>query len=87
MCTTLNFKCPKSCQSAAVSENSISVTTREFSVAQGHLTNLHQHMYVEQPKHREIIQLIMTSVGCGGCGDVDEIRVGLDVVDSVVTMK
>lgn len=45
---------------------------REISAAQDRLTNLLQRMYAEQPENREMIRLIMTTVGRGGEGDVGQ---------------
>lgn len=46
--------------------------SREISQAQDNLTNLLQQMYTEQPENREMIRLIMGTVGRGGQGDVGQ---------------
>ena len=48
------------------------MANREISAAQDRLTNLLQHMYAEQPENREMIRLIMSTVGRGGQGDVGQ---------------
>jgi hypothetical protein len=45
---------------------------REISAAQDRLTELLQWMYRDQPENREIIRLIMSTVGRGGEGDVGQ---------------
>ncbi len=45
---------------------------REISAAQDKLTELLQWMYRDQPENREIIRLIMSTVGRGGEGDVGQ---------------
>ncbi len=45
---------------------------REISAAQDRLTELLQWMYRDQPENREIICLIMSTVGRGGEGDVGQ---------------
>ncbi|KAG0623205.1 hypothetical protein M758_3G156100 [Ceratodon purpureus] len=48
------------------------VKPREISAAQDRLTNLLREMYTEQPENREMIRLIMGTVGRGGEGDVGQ---------------
>lgn len=48
------------------------VPSREISAAQDRLTNLLQQMFSEQPENREMIRLIMSTVGRGGEGDVGQ---------------
>ena len=48
------------------------MANREISAAQDRLTNLLQNMYAEQPENREMIRLIMSTVGRGGQGDVGQ---------------
>jgi alpha-glucan,water dikinase len=48
------------------------VKPREISAAQDRLTELLQWMYRDQPENREIIRLIMSTVGRGGEGDVGQ---------------
>lgn len=48
------------------------VPSREISAAQDRLTYLLQQMYSEQPENREMIRLIMSTVGRGGEGDVGQ---------------
>ncbi|KAH9535846.1 hypothetical protein CY35_17G074900 [Sphagnum magellanicum] len=48
------------------------VKPREISAAQDKLTELLQWMYRDQPENREIIRLIMSTVGRGGEGDVGQ---------------
>lgn len=48
------------------------VPSREISAAQDRLTNLLREMYTEQPENREMIRLIMGTVGRGGQGDVGQ---------------
>jgi alpha-glucan,water dikinase len=50
----------------------VSVLSREISAAQDNLTNLLREMYTEQPENREMIRLIMGTVGRGGQGDVGQ---------------
>jgi len=50
----------------------VSVLSREISAAQDRLTNLLREMYTEQPENREMIRLIMGTVGRGGEGDVGQ---------------
>ncbi|XP_058080446.1 alpha-glucan water dikinase 2-like isoform X2 [Magnolia sinica] len=48
------------------------VKPREISAAQDKLTDLLQRIYTEEPNHREIVRLIMASIGRGGEGDVGQ---------------
>lgn len=48
------------------------VKPREISAAQDRLTDLLQGMFKDQPADREIIRLIMSTVGRGGQGDVGQ---------------
>lgn len=48
------------------------MANREISAAQDRLTYLLQQMYAEQPENREMIRLIMSTVGRGGQGDVGQ---------------
>ena len=48
------------------------VLNREISAAQDRLTYLLQQMFGEQPENREMIRLIMGTVGRGGEGDVGQ---------------
>ncbi|KAF8404738.1 hypothetical protein HHK36_009627 [Tetracentron sinense] len=48
------------------------VKPREISAAQDKFTNLLQTIYSSQPNDREIVRLIMTSIGRGGQGDVGQ---------------
>ncbi|XP_020251557.1 alpha-glucan water dikinase, chloroplastic-like [Asparagus officinalis] len=48
------------------------VKPREISKAQDRLTNLLQDMYKNNPQNREIIRMIMSTVGRGGEGDVGQ---------------
>lgn len=48
------------------------VKPREISAAQDRLTDLLQQIFLEQPHNREIIRLIMSTVGRGGQGDVGQ---------------
>ncbi|KAL6297180.1 hypothetical protein ACE6H2_005322 [Prunus campanulata] len=48
------------------------VKPREISEAQDRFTNLLQRIYLNQPKDREIVRLLMTHVGRGGQGDVGQ---------------
>ncbi|XP_077218318.1 phosphoglucan, water dikinase isoform X2 [Tasmannia lanceolata] len=48
------------------------VKPREISVAQDKLIDLLQRIYIEQPNDREILRLIMASIGRGGEGDVGQ---------------
>eukprot|EP00249_Psilotum_nudum_P023740 c28967_g1_i1 orf=621-4901(-) len=48
------------------------VKPREISAAQDRLTDLLQAIFRDQPQHREITRLIMSTVGRGGQGDVGQ---------------
>lgn len=48
------------------------VKPREISAAQDRLTDLLQQIFTEQPHNREIVRLIMSTVGRGGQGDVGQ---------------
>uniref|UniRef100_A0A0C9S6E6 TSA: Wollemia nobilis Ref_Wollemi_Transcript_11183_4962 transcribed RNA sequence n=2 Tax=Wollemia nobilis TaxID=56998 RepID=A0A0C9S6E6_9CONI len=48
------------------------VKPREISVAQNRLTDLLQQIFQDQPHNREIVRLIMSTVGRGGQGDVGQ---------------
>ncbi|WOL20723.1 alpha-glucan water dikinase, chloroplastic isoform X1 [Canna indica] len=48
------------------------VKPREISKAQDRLTDLLQNIYKDSPQHREILRMIMSSVGRGGEGDVGQ---------------
>lgn len=48
------------------------VKPREISAAQDRLTDVLQGMFRDQPANREIIRLIMSTVGRGGQGDVGQ---------------
>ncbi|CAL9114527.1 alpha-glucan water dikinase, chloroplastic isoform X1 [Musa acuminata AAA Group] len=48
------------------------VKPREISRAQDRLTDLLQNVYKDFPQHREILRMIMSSVGRGGEGDVGQ---------------
>lgn len=48
------------------------VKPREISAAQDKLTDLLQKIYIEQQNYKEIVRLIMTSIGRGGQGDVGQ---------------
>ncbi|KAJ7534983.1 hypothetical protein O6H91_12G013500 [Diphasiastrum complanatum] len=48
------------------------VKPREISAAQDRLTDSLQALYLEQPHNRELIRLIMGTVGRGGQGDVGQ---------------
>ncbi|KAJ8494187.1 hypothetical protein OPV22_015908 [Ensete ventricosum] len=48
------------------------VKPREISKAQDRLTDLLQNVYKDFPQHREILRMIMSSVGRGGEGDVGQ---------------
>ncbi|KAJ4808981.1 Glucan water dikinase [Rhynchospora pubera] len=48
------------------------VKPREISKAQDRLTDLLQNLYKSQPQYREIIRIIMSTVGRGGEGDVGQ---------------
>ncbi|KAF5194960.1 Alpha-glucan water dikinase protein [Thalictrum thalictroides] len=48
------------------------VKPREISTAQDKFTNLLQRIYASQPDDRELIRLIMTTIGRGGQGDVGQ---------------
>ncbi|KAJ4851076.1 Alpha-glucan water dikinase 2 [Turnera subulata] len=48
------------------------VKPREISEAQDRFTNLLQRIYLNQPNDREIVRLIMSTVGRGGQGDVGQ---------------
>jgi hypothetical protein len=44
----------------------------EISKAQDRLTNLVQDIYANNPQHRELLRMIMSTVGRGGEGDVGQ---------------
>ncbi|CAN1187423.1 Alpha-glucan water dikinase, chloroplastic [Linum perenne] len=48
------------------------VKPREISKAQDRLTDLLQDIYTRYPQHRELLRLIMSTVGRGGEGDVGQ---------------
>ncbi|KAK9117218.1 hypothetical protein Sjap_016165 [Stephania japonica] len=48
------------------------VKPREISKAQDRLTDLLQNIYKRSPQHRELLRLIMSTVGRGGEGDVGQ---------------
>ncbi|CDP13198.1 unnamed protein product [Coffea canephora] len=48
------------------------VKPREISKAQDRLTELLQNVYIDQPQYREILRMIMSTVGRGGEGDVGQ---------------
>ncbi|KAI3997695.1 hypothetical protein MKX01_040668 [Papaver californicum] len=48
------------------------VKPREISQAQDRLTDLLQNVYKSQPQNREILRMIMSTVGRGGEGDVGQ---------------
>lgn len=48
------------------------VKPREISKAQDRLTDLLQDIYKSHPQHRELIRMIMSTVGRGGEGDVGQ---------------
>ncbi|KAI3933019.1 hypothetical protein MKW92_033488 [Papaver armeniacum] len=48
------------------------VKPREISKAQDRLTDLLQNVYKSQPQNREILRMIMSTVGRGGEGDVGQ---------------
>lgn len=48
------------------------VKPREISKAQDRLTDLLQNLYKSQPQYRELIRIIMSTVGRGGEGDVGQ---------------
>ncbi|EEF34459.1 alpha-glucan water dikinase, chloroplastic [Ricinus communis] len=48
------------------------VKPREISKAQDRLTDLLQNIYTSQPQYREILRMIMSTVGRGGEGDVGQ---------------
>lgn len=48
------------------------VKPREISAVQDKFTNLLQRIYYSQPTHKEIVRLIMASIGRGGQGDVGQ---------------
>ncbi|RQO94912.1 hypothetical protein POPTR_008G188150v4 [Populus trichocarpa] len=48
------------------------VKPREISKAQDRLTNLVQDIYANNPQHRELLRMIMSTVGRGGEGDVGQ---------------
>ncbi|BBN15240.1 alpha-glucan, water dikinase [Marchantia polymorpha subsp. ruderalis] len=48
------------------------VKPREISAAQEKLTDLLQAIYRDQPQNREVVRLIMSTVGRGGQGDVGQ---------------
>ena len=45
---------------------------REISKAQDRLTDLLQNVYKSYPRYREILRMIMSTVGRGGEGDVGQ---------------
>jgi alpha-glucan,water dikinase len=48
------------------------VKPREISTAQDKLTDLLRRIYQDQPNNREIVRLIMSTIGRGGQGDVGQ---------------
>ncbi|KAJ6988923.1 alpha-glucan water dikinase [Populus alba x Populus x berolinensis] len=48
------------------------IKPREISKAQDRLTNLVQDIYANNPQHRELLRMIMSTVGRGGEGDVGQ---------------
>ncbi|KAF5741084.1 alpha-glucan water dikinase chloroplastic [Tripterygium wilfordii] len=48
------------------------VKPREISRAQDRLTDLLQNIYASQPQYRELLRMIMSTVGRGGEGDVGQ---------------
>ncbi|XVE92371.1 hypothetical protein REPUB_Repub01dG0091600 [Reevesia pubescens] len=48
------------------------VKPREISKAQDRLTDLIQSIYTTHPQHRELLRMIMSTVGCGGEGDLGQ---------------
>ncbi|XP_038694729.1 alpha-glucan water dikinase, chloroplastic-like isoform X4 [Tripterygium wilfordii] len=48
------------------------VKPREISRAQDRLTDLLQNIYASQPEYRELLRMIMSTVGRGGEGDVGQ---------------
>ncbi|KAF7829333.1 alpha-glucan water dikinase, chloroplastic [Senna tora] len=48
------------------------VKPREISKAQDRLTDLLQNVYISYPQHRELVRMIMSTVGRGGEGDVGQ---------------
>ncbi|ERN14344.1 hypothetical protein AMTR_s00033p00208970, partial [Amborella trichopoda] len=48
------------------------VKPREISAAQHKLTDSLQRIYMDEPNYREIVRLIMSSIGRGGEGDVGQ---------------
>lgn len=44
----------------------------EISKAQDRLTDLLQNVYTHYPQHRELVRMIMSTVGRGGEGDVGQ---------------
>ncbi|XXG55807.1 hypothetical protein AAC387_Pa03g3394 [Persea americana] len=60
-----------SCRQLTWNKN-YNVKPREISAAQDKLTDLLQRIYTEQPNCKEIVRLIMASIGRGGEGDVGQ---------------
>lgn len=50
----------------------MSLFDREISAAQDRMTLLLQRIFLEQPEKRELVRLIMATVGRGGQGDVGQ---------------
>ncbi|KAI4328195.1 hypothetical protein L6164_020571 [Bauhinia variegata] len=48
------------------------VKPREISKAQDNLTDLLQHVYITYPQYRELVRMILSTVGRGGEGDVGQ---------------
>ncbi|KAL3511320.1 hypothetical protein ACH5RR_030721 [Cinchona calisaya] len=48
------------------------VKPREISKAQDRLTDLLQNVYIDHPQYRELLRVIMSTVGRGGEGDVGQ---------------
>lgn len=62
-----------SCMCVSFSKNAyLPYSCSEISKAQDRLTDLLQNSYKTHPNYRELIQMIMSTVGRGGEGDVGQ---------------
>lgn len=53
------------------------VKPRELSAAQMNLTDTAVRIYWEQPDYRDILRMLLTSVGRGGAGNIGQVTLSL----------
>ena len=64
---------PRSCMRVSFSKNAyLLYSCSEISKAQDRLTDLLQNSYKTHPQYRELLRMIMSTVGRGGEGDVGQ---------------